>query len=101
MCRSRHDVKEVYTLSQINKLISRMVTAPSDFREADLDRVMAYFRYVKQTASGSGIKYVCAEANSMVNFHRPHSGGKANIKVATIKDVVSELKRAGKIPCVT
>lgn len=88
-------------MSQMNKLISRMVTAPSDFREADLDRVMAYFRYTKQTVRGSGIKYVCAEANSMINFHRPHSGGKANIKVATIKDVVSELRRTGKIACVS
>lgn len=85
-------------MSQINKLISRMVTAPSDFRESDLDKVMAYFQYEKQTARGSGIKYVNYSTSSTISFHRPHSGS-GNIKVATIKDVVCELKRTGGIAC--
>ena len=92
-------LKEVYTLSQMNKLIDRMVTIPNDFSESELDRVMAYFRYTKQTARGSGIKYVSMETSSMINFHRPHSSGKANVRIATIKDVVSELRRTGKLTC--
>lgn len=85
-------------MSTINKLINRMVMVPNDFRETDLDRVMTYFRYEKQMAGGSGIKYICSETGSMINFHHPHSKGRANIiKPCTIKDVISELKREGKL----
>lgn len=84
-------------MSQMDKLVRKMATAPNDFREEDLDRVMAYFRYEKLTARGSGIKYVCPETESVIHFHRPHSSGRANIRVATLKDVVSELRRTGKL----
>ena len=86
-------------MSKINKLIDRMITIPNDFREADLDKVMSYFQYVKTMANGSGIKYYCAETNSLINFHHPHSGKSGIIKPCTIKDVVLELKTNGKILC--
>ena len=86
-------------MSKINKLIDRMITIPTDFRETDLDKVMAHFQYVKTMASGSGIKYFCAETNSLINFHHPHKGKGGVIKPCTIKDVVCQLQRNGKIMC--
>ena len=87
-------------MSTINKLISKMVTTPLDFKESDLDKVMSYFDYTKFTASGSGIKYVNYTTSSTINFHRPH-GDRNSIRPSTLRDIVRELKNDGRILNIT
>lgn len=83
-------------MSRINKLIDRLAMVPMDFKESELDKVMAYFRYTKLMTNGSGIKYVSENARSTINFHHPH-GKVSAIKPCTIRDILRELRKDGKL----
>ena len=83
-------------MSKINKLIDKLATIPTDFKETELDKVMAYFRYTKLFTSGSGVKYVSKNDRSTINFHHPH-GKVSAIKPCTIRDILCELRKEGKL----
>ena len=84
-------------MSQIEKLIQRMLEVPNDFSPEELSKVMKHFGHMPDNCGGGSIiKYYRKSDGSQINFHLPH-GNKNTLPRYVIKQAIDELKKRGDI----
>ncbi len=58
--------------------------------------MLSYFGYqLKQGGSGSGIKFIKANSNEVINFHKPHPNG--ILKKYILEQVIDKLRKDGML----
>lgn len=84
-------------MSQIEKLINRMLDIPKDFTPDELAKVMKHFGHMPDNCGGGSIiKYYRDSDGSQINFHLPH--GKENaLPRYVLQQVIRELKDRGDL----
>ncbi len=81
-------------MSQVEKLIQRLLTTPKDFTWEELIKVLRHFGYSELKNSGSRRKFV-NEKQFLISLHKPHPGN--ILKTYAIKQVIDHLKEKGYI----
>jgi len=84
-------------MSRNEKLLSRLLSLPSDFTWDELVRILSYFRYKEVMGGktgGSRRKFV-DEKKNIISLHKPHPSN--IVKGYAIRDVVTHLKAIGHI----
>lgn len=81
-------------MSKKDKLIERLLKHPKDFTFDEMVSLLAYFGYeLKQGGSGSGVKFIKAGSNEVINFHKPHPNG--ILKRYVLDQVIEKLGKDG------
>lgn len=79
-------------MSKKDKLIERLVKKPKDFTFDEMKVLLCYFGYeLKQGGTGSGVKFIKAGSNEVINFHKPHPGG--ILKQYVLDQVIEKLRK--------
>lgn len=84
-------------MSQIQKLLERLLSFPKDFTWEELTKLLAHFGYKelkKGKTGGSRRKFADAEKH-IINLHKPHP--EKIMKRYHLEDVIASLKERGKI----
>ncbi len=85
-------------MAQIEKLLVKLQSRPTDFTWEELKKVLSHFGYKKLIAgktAGSRRKFV-DETKHIISLHEPHPGN--ILKHYQIKDVIDALKERGNLP---
>ena len=81
-------------MSKKDKLINRLLKRPADFIFEEMKSLLSYFGYeLKQGGTGSGVKFIKAGGNEVINFHRPHPDG--ILKRYVLDQVLEKLRKDG------
>jgi hypothetical protein len=84
-------------MSQLEKLIKRLLLVPKDFTWDELVKVLAFFGYKEITGGktgGSRRKFV-DDAKNIIALHKPHP---ANIvKQYALREAITHLKEKGHL----
>lgn len=81
-------------MSKKDKLIERLLKKPKDFTFDEMATLLSYFGYeLKQGGTGSGVKFIKAGSNEVINFHRPHPSG--ILKRYILEQVIEKLRKDG------
>ncbi len=81
-------------MSKKEKLVKRLLKLPKDFTFDEMESLLSYFGYkLKQGNPGSGIKFIKAESNETINFHKPHPNG--ILKRYILEQVIEKLRKDG------
>ena len=78
-------------MSQIEKLIKRLLSKPKDFTYDELKRVLNYFgfdEYNKGKTSGSRVVFINGK-NQSIELHKPHPDN--IIKEYKLKEIINQL----------
>lgn len=84
-------------MSQIQKLIDRLISSPKDFTWGELTKVLAHFGYKelkKGKTGGSRRRFADAKGHA-ITLHKPHPS--QIMKHYQLEQVVDVLKEKGKI----
>lgn len=84
-------------MAQIQKLIERLLSRPSDFTWDELIKILSHFGYNehKKGKTGGSRRKFADETNHLINLHKPHP---ANImKRYQLDLVITALKERGKL----
>ena len=79
-------------MSQIEKLIQRLLSLPKDFTWDELIKVLAHYGYIelkKGKTGGSRRKFADKEKNVII-LHKPHPGN--IVKAYALKQVIEHLQ---------
>lgn len=83
-------------MSKKDKLIKRLLKKPKDFTFDEMESLLSYFGYqLKQSGTGSGVKFIKDESNEVINFHKPHPSG--ILKTYVLDHVIEKLRKDGII----
>ena len=85
-------------MSQIDKLIARFKSVPSDFTYAELTKLLNHFGFIennKGMTSGSRVAYIRYSDSAKIMFHKPHGG--SPISQATLKKTMIYLEGYGNL----
>lgn len=87
-------------MARIETLLGKLCAkpTPANFRFFDLERIMAYFGYVKSNkgaTSGSRVMFYHTETKAVLLLHKPHPGDE--MAKAAVDSVVKFLKERGHI----
>ncbi|MBQ7925954.1 MAG: type II toxin-antitoxin system HicA family toxin [Lachnospiraceae bacterium] len=83
-------------MSKKEKLIKRLLKRPRDFSFDEMVILLSYFGYqLKQGGSGSGIKFIKANSNEVINFYKPHPNG--ILKKYILEQVIEKLRKDGML----
>lgn len=80
------------------KLIERFCSLPKDFSFDEMVRLLQGFGYTssnKGKTSGSRVRFMNKEAQSIIDLHKPHPGN--ILKMGAMKDVLRVLEANGFI----
>jgi hypothetical protein len=82
-------------MSQIEKLITRLLTYPKDFTWEELIKILNYFGFkeLKTGKTGGSRRRFANETKSIISLHRPHP--KNILKRYQMEDVVKTLQEGG------
>ena len=81
-------------MSKKDKLIDRLLKKPKDFTFDEMKLLLSYFEYeLKQGETGSGVKFIKAGSNEVINFHKPHPNGV--LKRYVLNQVIEKLRKDG------
>lgn len=81
-------------MSKKDKLIERLLKKPKDFTFDEMESLLSYFGYqLKQSGTGSGVKFIKNGSNEIINFHKPHPSG--ILKRYVLDQVVEKLRKDG------
>lgn len=81
-------------MSKKDKLIGRLLNKPNDFTFNEMESLLSYFRYeLKQSGTGSGVKFIKNGSNEVINFHKPHPNG--ILKGYVLEQVIEKLRKDG------
>lgn len=81
-------------MSKKDKLVKRLLKLPKDFTFDEMESLLSYFGYtLKQGGTGSGIKFIKADSNEIINFHKPHPNG--ILKRYILEQVIEKLRKDG------
>lgn len=61
-------------MGQKEKLIARFKIKPKDFTYEELKRMLGYFNYTEEQASGSRVIFVNKQNGHKIKLHKPHPG---------------------------
>ena len=79
-------------MSKKDKLINRLLNKPKDFTFDEMKSLLSYFGYeMKQSGTGSGVKFIKGGGNEVINFHRPHPNGV--LKRYILEQVIEKLRK--------
>lgn len=78
-------------MSTINKLIERFVSRPNDFSYQELLKVLKYYGYLEQQASGSRVKFYNEMNDHTIKLHQPHP--QTILKKYQIDLIIEELSK--------
>ena len=84
-------------MAQIEKLIVRFLSRPTDFTWEELVKILSHFGYreLKKGKTGGSRRKFADETKHFINLHKPHPGN--ILKRYQIDLVVAALKERGKI----
>lgn len=85
-------------MGQIEKLIARFCSLPSDFTYDELRRMLAHFGYVEEQkgkTSGSRVAFIRPSDQRTLFLHKPHPGN--IIPAYKMKELYRVLKERGDI----
>ena len=81
-------------MSKKDKLIDRLLKKPKDFTFDEMASLLSYFGYeLKQSSTGSGVKFIKDGSNEVINFHKPHPNG--ILKRYVLDQVIEKLRKDG------
>ncbi len=81
-------------MSNKDKLIDRLLKKPKDFTFDEMVSLLSYFGYeLKQSSTGSGVKFIKGDSNEVINFHKPHPSG--ILKRYVLDQVIEKLRKDG------
>ena len=81
-------------MSKKDKLINRLLSRPNDFTFDEMVPLLSYFEYkLKQSGTGSGVKFINENTNEVINFHKPHPNGV--LKRYVLDQVIEKLRKDG------
>lgn len=81
-------------MSKKDKLINRLLSRPNDFTFDEMVTLLSYFGYkLKQSGTGSGVKFINENTNEVINFHKPHPNGV--LKRYVLDQVIEKLRKDG------
>lgn len=81
-------------MSKKQKLIDRLMAKPKDFTFEEMVSLLSYFDYkLKQSGTGSGVKFIKEGSNEVINFHKPHPNG--ILKTYILDQVAEKLRKDG------
>lgn len=81
-------------MSKKDKLIDRLMSKPKDFTFEEMSSLLSYFGFkLKQSGTGSGVKFIKEESNEVINFHKPHPNG--ILKRYVLDQVIEKLRKDG------
>jgi len=76
-------------MSNIEKLIERFLTKPSDFSYDELKKLLSFYGYIEKQASGSRVVFFNETLDHSIKLHKPHP--KMILKKYQIKLIKIEL----------
>ncbi len=83
-------------MSKKDKLLDKLLKKPKDFTFDEMTSLLSYFGYeLKQGGTGSGVKFIKAGSNEVINFHKPHPSG--ILKRYVLDQVIEKLRKDGLI----
>lgn len=81
-------------MSKKDKLIDRLLKKPKDFTFDEMESLLSYFGYqLKQSRTGSGVKFIKDGNNEVINFHKPHPSG--ILKRYVLDQIIEKLRKDG------
>ena len=81
-------------MSRKDKLLEKLLQKPKDFTFDEMVSLLSYLGYeLKQGGTGSGVKFIKAGSNEVINFHRPHPNG--ILKRYILDQVIEKLRKDG------
>jgi len=82
-------------MSQIEKLISRLLSYPKDFTWDELIKILKYFGFseIKTGMTGGSRRKFANSAKSIISLHKPHP--KNILKQYQMEDVIKALQEIG------
>jgi len=84
-------------MSQIQKLIKRLLSNPTDFTWDELVKLLSHFGYkeLKKGKTGGARRKFADNTKDVISLHKPHPSNV--VKHYAVDDVVQKLKERGKI----
>ncbi len=84
-------------MAQIDKLLKKLLSKPSDFTWDELVKILKHFGYkeLKTGKTGGSRRRFANDQKHVINLHKPHPGN--ILKHYQVKDVVDALKETGNI----
>ncbi len=83
-------------MSKKEKLVARLLLKPKNFTFDEMVSLLAYFGFkLKQSKTGSGVKFFKDTSNEVINFHKPHPNG--TLKKYILDQVIEKLKKENLI----
>jgi hypothetical protein len=83
-------------MSKHSKLVSRLLSKPTDLEWGELTNLMTAFGYEMKTTGGSGRKFTKAGNSANCVTHEPHPG--SILKAYQVREFIAFLKQEGHIP---
>lgn len=81
-------------MSRKDKLLNKLMKKPKDFTFHEMESLLSYFGYqLKQSGTGSGVKFIKDGSNEVINFHKPHPDG--ILKRYVLEQVIEKLRKDG------
>ena len=81
-------------MSKIEKLKEKLTKSSNGFTFDEMVSLLSYLEYeLKQGGTGSGVKFIRAGSNEVINFHRPHPNG--TLKRYILDQVIEKLRKDG------
>jgi hypothetical protein len=81
-------------MSKKDKLVDKLLLKPKDFTFDEMVSLLSYFGYdLKQSGTGSGVKFIREGSNEVINFHKPHPNG--ILKRYVLEQVIEKLRKDG------
>ncbi|TCC93633.1 type II toxin-antitoxin system HicA family toxin [Pedobacter frigiditerrae] len=79
-------------MSRNEKLLSRLLSVPSDFTWDELVRILSYYGYreIKGGKTGGSRRKFADEKKHIISLHKPHPSN--IVKEYAIRDVIAHLK---------
>lgn len=85
-------------MSQIDKLITRFKSIPSDFSFTELSKLLNHFGFEESSkgmTSGSRVGFIRISDLAKINLHKPHNGN--SISKITIREIIKSLEGYGDL----
>ena len=84
-------------MSRNEKLLSRLLSVPSDFSWDELVRIVAYYGYkeLKGGKTGGSRRKFADDKKNIISLHKPHPSNL--VKQYAIREVIAHLKTNGHI----
>ncbi len=77
-------------MTKFEKLISRLLTRPKDFKYSELKRMLSGFGYIELQGSGSRVVFFNEKLKHNIKLHNPHPEN--ILKTYQVDLVLNELK---------